>query len=90
MLICNQFKDKNLEPQMGKHLFEAIKLPCEAIYQKFHLKTHVVGILLFLSTHWIGSRASRWTFLGLIWYRSGLECVLGTRDQVVGRKIGKC
>jgi hypothetical protein len=49
-----------------------------------------VGILLFLSTHWIGSRASRWTFLGLIWYRSGLECVLGTRDQVVGRKIGKC
>jgi hypothetical protein len=47
---------------IGKHLPETRKLPYEAIYQKFHLKIHVLGILLLPSTHHIGFRISTKVF----------------------------
>jgi hypothetical protein len=43
---------------MGKHLFETKKLFCEAIYQKFHSRIHVLEILLLPSTHRISSKVS--------------------------------
>jgi hypothetical protein len=36
---------------MGKHFHETKKLPCEATYQKFYLKIHVLEILLLPLTH---------------------------------------
>jgi len=49
-------KTKISKSQMGKHLLEIRKSPCEATYQKFHLKIHVLGILFLPSTHLIGSK----------------------------------
>jgi hypothetical protein len=43
---------------MGKDLPKTIKWPCEAIDQKFHMKSLVLGILPLLSTFWINSRIS--------------------------------
>jgi hypothetical protein len=43
---------------MGKHLPKTKKFPCEATYQNFHSRIHVLEILLFPSTHHIGSRVS--------------------------------
>jgi hypothetical protein len=50
-----------LEAQMGKHLPKTKRSPCEITYQKFHPRIHVLEILLFPSTHWIGSRVSTMT-----------------------------
>jgi hypothetical protein len=43
---------------MGNHLPDTKKSPCEAIYQKFHSRIHVLEILLLPSTHQIGSKVS--------------------------------
>ncbi len=43
---------------MGNDLLKTKKWPCEATYQKFHLKILVLGISLLPSTLWIGSRVS--------------------------------
>jgi hypothetical protein len=51
MLVYNHFKENKLEPWMGKHLLETRKSPCEATYQKFHPRIHVLEILLLPSTH---------------------------------------
>jgi hypothetical protein len=43
---------------MGKHLPMTKKSPCEATYQKFHSRIHVLEILLLASTHRISFKVS--------------------------------
>jgi hypothetical protein len=43
---------------MGKDLPKTIKWRCEAIYQKFHMKSLVLGNFPLFSTLWISSKIS--------------------------------